>query len=228
MSFYLTLPSDASLRIYPDNATSHFKTLLAKPLDLEKDSWEVGLVEIVHPSRWYTIIDGLMALIDEEFTSKMRTTFQNVSYKSNQQLADAITEKCKPFLEATYDDASMKYTLKVITKDAADLSLYVNKEMAELLGFSFEGIHKEGILLHKDSMHARFVDAPRPPKKRGRKGRGNKGSKRRKRSADGTEAIHYVPEGSGSGNVMFTKPDDDDDDDVHYSHRTSCASGKAI
>lgn len=49
-NFYVTLPSNASMDIYPENAISHYTTSLREPLDLT-GSWEVGLVEISFPSR---------------------------------------------------------------------------------------------------------------------------------------------------------------------------------
>ena len=51
-SFYVTLPSNSSLKDYPDNTLSAFRVKLAHTVVLEGD-WEVGLVEIHYPHRWY-------------------------------------------------------------------------------------------------------------------------------------------------------------------------------
>lgn len=53
-SFYVTLPSTASMDIYPDNAISHFTTRLQKPIDLD-GIWEVGLCEVSLPTKWANI-----------------------------------------------------------------------------------------------------------------------------------------------------------------------------
>ncbi len=45
--FYLTLPSNASLNIYPDNTVAKYTTLLQKRIELDGD-WEVGLTEMVY------------------------------------------------------------------------------------------------------------------------------------------------------------------------------------
>jgi hypothetical protein len=43
---YITLSSDSSLDIYPDNTLSAFQVQLPKPIDLGRDNWEVGLCEV--------------------------------------------------------------------------------------------------------------------------------------------------------------------------------------
>jgi len=45
--FYVTLLSNASIDLYPDNTRAVFTTYLAHPIDLGTSSeWEVGLCEI--------------------------------------------------------------------------------------------------------------------------------------------------------------------------------------
>ena len=45
--FYITLYSNASQKLYPDNTQASFTCHLAQPIDLGSTSdWEVGLCEI--------------------------------------------------------------------------------------------------------------------------------------------------------------------------------------
>lgn len=53
--FYVTLPSDASMGIFPENTQSSFRTKLSAPLVLSSDDWEVGLTEIFIPKTWYNV-----------------------------------------------------------------------------------------------------------------------------------------------------------------------------
>ena len=53
-SFYIHLPSDSSLDVFPDNTISRFTTKLAKPVDLD-GPYEVGLSEIIYPTNYYNI-----------------------------------------------------------------------------------------------------------------------------------------------------------------------------
>ena len=50
MSFHMTLPSDGSLDVYPQNTLSDYRTHLPQMMNLEDDDWEVGLSEIVYPT----------------------------------------------------------------------------------------------------------------------------------------------------------------------------------
>ena len=51
-SFYITLPSNSSQGDYPENTLAHFKVKLPYTVLLEGE-WEVGLVEMHYPHRWY-------------------------------------------------------------------------------------------------------------------------------------------------------------------------------
>lgn len=50
-NFYVTLPSNSSMNIYPENSLSHYTTRLRKPLNLT-GKWEVALVEASVPTQW--------------------------------------------------------------------------------------------------------------------------------------------------------------------------------
>jgi hypothetical protein len=53
--FYVTLPSDASLDLYPDNKANHYITKLKKPLELTGGDWEVALVDVHYPFSWHNM-----------------------------------------------------------------------------------------------------------------------------------------------------------------------------
>jgi hypothetical protein len=52
--FYLTLPSNASLGVFPDNKTTEYRVKLPQPIALD-GNWEVGLYSIFYPNTWYTL-----------------------------------------------------------------------------------------------------------------------------------------------------------------------------
>lgn len=54
--FYLTLPSNSSSGIFPDNKITHFKTQLCNRISLQ-GNWEIGLSEIHYPNSFLTISD---------------------------------------------------------------------------------------------------------------------------------------------------------------------------
>ena len=52
--FYLTLPSNASLDVFPDNKTTEYRVKLPQHIELD-GNWEVGLYSIFYPNTWYTL-----------------------------------------------------------------------------------------------------------------------------------------------------------------------------
>ena len=52
--FYITLPSNASLDIFPDNKTTSYRVKLPHTINLNGE-WEVGLYSISYPNTWYTL-----------------------------------------------------------------------------------------------------------------------------------------------------------------------------
>ena len=53
-SFYVTLPSNGSMNVFPDNTVTEYKNKLPRPLHLDGE-WEVGLVECTYPYSWFQI-----------------------------------------------------------------------------------------------------------------------------------------------------------------------------
>ena len=52
--FYLTLPSNSSMKFYPNNTVQKFTTRLENQISLNGE-WEVGLFELEYKRSWYTI-----------------------------------------------------------------------------------------------------------------------------------------------------------------------------
>ena len=54
--FYLTLPSNVSMKMYPDNTLAHYITDLPRRIDLTGE-WACGLAEIQYPHTWYNVTE---------------------------------------------------------------------------------------------------------------------------------------------------------------------------
>jgi hypothetical protein len=50
--FYITLPSDSSVKYFPNNTVAHYTTKLPESLNLNGD-YEVGLSEIIYTKSWH-------------------------------------------------------------------------------------------------------------------------------------------------------------------------------
>lgn len=54
-SFYLTLSSDSSGDMYPDNSQCCFKVKLPKTIHIDKETWEVALAQLITPSQFLNV-----------------------------------------------------------------------------------------------------------------------------------------------------------------------------
>ena len=52
--FYLTLPSNASMKRHPENTLTHYVTTLPRRVDLSGE-WECGAVSVQYPHPWYNV-----------------------------------------------------------------------------------------------------------------------------------------------------------------------------
>ena len=62
--FYLTLPSDSSMDLYPDNTLSTFRTHLNPTISFKHEEWEMGVASLSFPTEWYNLVgtDNKMSL----------------------------------------------------------------------------------------------------------------------------------------------------------------------
>ena len=54
-SFFLTLPNDSSLSMFPNNTQCCFKIHLRKTIHIDKEEWEVALVQLITPTQFLNI-----------------------------------------------------------------------------------------------------------------------------------------------------------------------------
>ena len=54
---YLTLPSNASMKVHPDNTLAHYITDLPQRISMS-GKWECGLAKIHYPHTWYNVREG--------------------------------------------------------------------------------------------------------------------------------------------------------------------------
>src|SRR5664279_2701702 len=52
--FFITVPSDSSMKWYPQNSVGRYTAQLPQPISLD-GQYEVGLAEIIYPQTWYNI-----------------------------------------------------------------------------------------------------------------------------------------------------------------------------
>ena len=116
--FYLTLPSNASSDVFPDNKTTSYRVKLPQSINLV-DNWEVGLYSISYPNSWYTLQDGFDTHIYQADKSGL---FQPVIidygyYQSAQDLVKAINKALARVvndnIKLTYNSLNGKVTVQL-------------------------------------------------------------------------------------------------------------------
>ena len=139
--FYVTLPSNASLDVHPNNTLTNYTVQLPRTLYL-KPGYEVALAEIQYPLSWLTVPDCSFGIVD--FTVDVKTTmllFPEAHYESVQELVRVINKQLatsfeidnlpKRTLMLTYNELSDKVTLK----GTIGYGLILNAELFAIFGF---------------------------------------------------------------------------------------------
>lgn len=141
MSFYVTLPSDSSLRFFPDNKVSHFITYLPVPIDLNGE-WEVGLSEIIYPHAWHNINESNNAFYYDVGDGKLKKNIIDVGfYESAHDIVSAIQVLLPktPRFTLTYNKASKRVKI-----NAEQGALHLEK-LGSVLGFPQNTIIRKSV-----------------------------------------------------------------------------------
>jgi hypothetical protein len=132
--FYLTAPSNASFRTYPDNTQSTFKIQTAKTIDLGR--YEVALSEIQYPKSWLSITDCDL-VVRRSNADTLSTRIPDGRYLGIEQLVDTVQKyvtnlKLGNSLVVSWDPIRMKTSIII---RASGMSLVVTPRLGRILGF---------------------------------------------------------------------------------------------
>ena len=139
--FYVTLPSNASLDVHPDNTLSNYTVQLPRTLYL-KPGFEVALAEIQYPLSWKTVPDYTFGVLNlTEDVDITTIVFPDAHYDSVLELVRVINKNLVTFFEIknlpkrtimlTYDELTNKVTLKA----TIGYGLALNEEITAIFGF---------------------------------------------------------------------------------------------
>ena len=110
--FYVHLPSDASLDVYPDNAIAKYTTKLPKTIDLD-GRYEVGLSEIIYPTDYFNFDNR-----DKEFRFWIRYVVTTLNPETNEEEEERVQVKKKRLLKSGHyksvDDFLTNFNKQII------------------------------------------------------------------------------------------------------------------
>ncbi len=140
--FYLTLPSNASLDVFPNNKTTGYHVKLPKTIDLN-GMWEVGLYSISYPYTWYTLskANHIHVITEAEMSKSISVNYGY--YNTMEDLIEAVKDAIKIKLETKYVGVKLSYnarTEKVTVHLRNKHKFALVGRMSQLLGFGGEEI----------------------------------------------------------------------------------------
>ena len=134
--FYLTLPSNSSLNIFPDNKTTSYRIKLPQIINLN-GNWEVGLYTISYPNTWYTLQnnDSHIYYSKDGFLFEMAIVDYGY-YETTNDLVKSVNAALKKEtkndnIRLTYNVRTEKVTIHLKNKH----QLVITGRMSVMLGF---------------------------------------------------------------------------------------------
>ncbi len=106
--FYLTLPSNSSMKTYPNNTVAKYVTQLQNRIELDGD-WEVGLIEVMYPNNWANVI-GQSVSIFIDGMNKAKVDIPDDYYSS----IDALFDKFKGLVYSTLRQHKASLDMKLV------------------------------------------------------------------------------------------------------------------
>ena len=142
----MTLPSNASMDVFPNNTQSSYKIVLPRTLYLKHD-YEVALAEIHYPVAWRTFsgLESYGFLVRDNDDMTIRHIFvPKAYYESVPEFVDAINKALHTHFEIEGEALDtivincnrLEQNVRVKTK--SKYSLRFNSEASEALGLNFE------------------------------------------------------------------------------------------
>ena len=139
--FYLTLPSNASMKLHPDNTLAHYITDLPQRISMSGE-WECGLAEIQYPHTWYNVREDDTWFYLNERIPVARTPCTKIEagyYRSPDVLLDHVNKALKRMstdktrAKMSYSTITQKMTLHM--SPGTDFSMPYQSAMGTILGF---------------------------------------------------------------------------------------------
>ena len=141
--FYITLPSNTSLDVYPSNTLTKYTVRLPRTLYM-KEGYEVALAEIMYPVSWQTLVsdrDYVIGVINYISETIEDVCIPKLHYHSADELVRGINHTLKQYFESKNLDTrtaflDLKGYSEIVTfKAKQGYGLQFSFEMHDILGF---------------------------------------------------------------------------------------------
>ena len=138
-AFILTLPSNASSEIFPDNSTSEFRTQLSDRIYLLREHYEVALMQIsyIHSIKTFSKAnDNKIQCIKNNDKSKHEVCIPNVSYTTLEDLVITVNQTLSTTLNSAHSP-KLQYNKNMnrISLITGEFDVHLSNMLAAMLGF---------------------------------------------------------------------------------------------
>ena len=136
--FEVSLISNASMNLFPDNSMASFWNVLSEPLNL-KGQWVVALVDLTFPATIQNVEDTVVTLVSRSETIEIK--IPGGLYRCAQDIVSEIKNRLAghddPIGDYKIDDKTMKGMVTLST----DTDIHFNpSSIPQILGYPDEGI----------------------------------------------------------------------------------------
>ena len=133
--FFITLPSNSCVEIFPSNTVANFKVKLPETVSLTGD-WEVALVEMQYAHTWSTIRQGVQQTFVYTVGSERSTgTIDSGHYESVPDLVKNFNSRISKDVQSKIQLTYSKRTRKVTVDVKKQASIWFTGDIAAALGF---------------------------------------------------------------------------------------------
>ena len=184
MACYLTLASDSSLQIFPENSIGSFRVKLPKKLYLDRKRHQIGLKFLSYPMKSHNVENGQLSIAFTDatnwdgVTTQFDTEIESGYYRGAQDVVEAINSALRS-IPAAHPEKYSPLSNNLVKLDLGDVEFEYNqhtekitinaREMADYtisLQMSKELFVKLGLGLEEDVTHSvgeccRFFELPR-------------------------------------------------------------------
>ena len=147
--FFIILPSNSSMDLFPNNKTSNFKVNLPNNLELNCSKWEVALSEIQFQHTWYNIREGRNVIVkdlnsheNETVGVKTKITIPAGHYSSVEDILSKLnrnnyTEKNSQSIHYHFNALSQRTIITIPKQSILNMN---GSDIAHCLGFDGKAI----------------------------------------------------------------------------------------
>jgi hypothetical protein len=105
--FYVVLPSNSSMDLFPENTVAHYKTKLARSICTD-GNYEVALVELIYPINYLNFVARQKLIVEYFKATKIgrigfKWELQSGFYKNEEALVEYLNNELSPHLKKMYD-----------------------------------------------------------------------------------------------------------------------------